>query len=258
MSLVPVLLHIPHSSYVIPPRFWDSFRLRGVALEREQLRMTDTCTYDLFDLPCRKVVFPFSRLVCDVERFRDPSQEEMTQRGMWVCYTTTSDMRPLKTVSRDDREYVLQHYYDKHHAALTRSVADLLERKGKCLIVDCHSFASRKLPYELHGGEGKRPDICIGTDDFHTPPELARNLADLFTRKGYTVGVNDPFSGALVPLQYYRKDVRVTSVMIELNRSLYMDEKTGERTGGYVDVQRDINCIVGDLAGEDFALLFPY
>ena len=41
---------------------------------------------------------------------------------------------------------------------------------------------------------------------------------------GYSVAVDAPFAGALVPLSYYRKDDRVLSVMIEVNRRLYMDE----------------------------------
>jgi len=36
--------------------------------------------------------------------------------------------------------------------------------------------------------------------------------------------VNDPFSGALVPQSRYRKDPRVAAVMVEVNRSLYLNE----------------------------------
>jgi N-formylglutamate deformylase len=45
--------------------------------------------------------------------------------------------------------------------------------------------------------------------------------------EGYSVAADTPFSGALVPLASYRKDRRIMSVMIEVNRRLYMDEDTG-------------------------------
>ena len=42
-----------------------------------------------------------------------------------------------------------------------------------------------------------------------------------------------PFSGALVPTVYYRKVSQVWSLMIEVKRSLYMHEKTGECHDGF-------------------------
>jgi N-formylglutamate amidohydrolase len=46
---------------------------------------------------------------------------------------------------------------------------------------------------------------------------------------GYSVAVDAPFAGALVLLSFYRKDDRVLSVMIEVNRRLYMDEQSGRK-----------------------------
>ena len=46
---------------------------------------------------------------------------------------------------------------------------------------------------------------------------------------GYSVNIDAPFSGALVPLSCYRKGDRISSVMIEVNRRLYMDEQSGRR-----------------------------
>ena len=37
-----------------------------------------------------------------------------------------------------------------------------------------------------------------------------------------SVKINTPFAGALVPIKYYQQDARVQSVMIEINRSLYL------------------------------------
>jgi N-formylglutamate amidohydrolase len=45
--------------------------------------------------------------------------------------------------------------------------------------------------------------------------------------ESYSVAVDAPFAGALVPLASYRKDRRIWSVMIEVNRRLYMDEHSG-------------------------------
>ena len=75
-----MILHIPHSSTKLPDNFQVS---KGVSLEKEFQRMTDWFTDELFDFPdAKRVVFPYSRLYCDVERFRDDEKEEMAKKGM--------------------------------------------------------------------------------------------------------------------------------------------------------------------------------
>ena len=46
--------------------------------------------------------------------------------------------------------------------------------------------------------------------------------------RDYKIKINNPFSGSIKPLKYIN-DKRVISVMIEVNRYLYMDEITGKR-----------------------------
>jgi N-formylglutamate amidohydrolase len=91
-------------------------------------------------------------------------------------------------------------------------------------VIDCHSFPSVALPYELAAPAKVRPDICIGTDNFHTSRELADAFVSAFQSERWTVGVDDPFPGALVPGSRYRKDNRVEAVMVEVNRRLYLRE----------------------------------
>ena len=101
-----------------------------------------------------------------------------------------------------------------------------LEACGEVTIIDVHSFPSSALPYELHA-DLSRPEICIGTDDFHTPDHLTNKTAEAFADFG-TVGINQPFIGTYVPLEQYGTEQRVRPVMIEIRRDLYMDEATGE------------------------------
>lgn len=244
-----VLVHIPHSSAWIPDRYLPLFCLRGQALQDEILRMTDWYTDDLFSDCGACVTFPVSRLVCDVERFRDPSRESMTARGMWVCYERSSNLEPLKSVTPAHRGEVLARYYDPHHERLASLTGRALTESERVLLVDAHSFSSTQLPYELVGGA--RPDICIGADDFHTPSPLARACAERFASLGYTVAINRPFSGCLIPMQFYRKDTRVHGVMIEVNRRLYMAEDTGKRMDAYRTVKRDLTAVIRRLAAMD-------
>ena len=51
--------------------------------------------------------------------------------------------------------------------------------------------------------------------------------------EGFTVAFDRPYSGAMVPSALHGRDPRIHSVMIEVNRALYVDEATGERSAGY-------------------------
>ena len=87
-----MILHIPHSSKVIPKGFLKYFLLSRTELTRELLNMTDHYTDELFQRPSGEdqvLVFPVSRLLVDPERFVDDSDEPMSKKGMgwrdWIA-----------------------------------------------------------------------------------------------------------------------------------------------------------------------------
>ena len=98
-----------------------------------------------------------------------------------------------------------------------------LAEHDRCLIIDGHSFPSKALTYELNA-EAARPDFCLGTDDFHTAEKLVGRVESELQRLGYSSARNAPFNGTIVPLKHYRKDQRVQSLMIEINRKLCLKE----------------------------------
>lgn len=204
-----MLLHIPHGSTLIPENERQAFVAEY--LESEMRKMTDWGVDRIFNVG-NKVEFAYSRLFCDVERFA--SGDSMENIGMGVCYTHTSDGLLMREVSRTKRKEIMKKYYWPHHHKLERAVAEEVARYGRCLIIDCHSFPGKPLPYEK---DSLRPDFCIGFDC--RCRGQAMELAALLEAKGYDVGINRPFAGALMPEVYF-DDSRVVSVMIEVNRDL--------------------------------------
>jgi N-formylglutamate amidohydrolase len=228
MTTNHVILHVPHSSTVIPSGC--QFLLTDSQLALELDKLTDHHTHTLFNSEgAAKIVFPVSRLVVDPERF---IQDPMESFGMGVVYTHTTDGDPLRAISEMDRLTLIDTYYHPHHNKLTHMVDECLEQHDQCLIIDCHSFPAQPLPYEL---DRNRPDICIGTDTYHTSKKLKDCLSTAFEALGYDVAIDSPFSGTIVPLKHYHKDKRVESVMIEVNRSLYASPT------GFKHVQSDLS-----------------
>jgi N-formylglutamate deformylase len=255
--MIPIVLHIPHASRLIPAEERADFVLDDAALERELTAMTDAWTDELVEgwsdrYTMQRVIAPVSRLVCDVERFRDDSAEPMAARGMGAVYTRTSDGRPLRTATPEERERILRTYYDPHHVALTRAVDEALAEAGACLIIDVHSFPSKPLPYEPDQSPD-RPEICIGFDDFHGA-FLADGGWDAACRHARFQGAaNRPFSGSIVPVTHLHQNRNVLSAMIEVRRDLYMDEETGRKLDRFDEVKfrlGDVAVFLGERATE--------
>jgi N-formylglutamate deformylase len=218
---------------VIPPDVRAGLLLDDLELDRELVRLTDWHADRLLawipDAGGALLVNGVSRLVVDPERFDDDATEPMARVGQGAVYTRTTDGRPLRLPDEDARATLLARYFDPYHAVLTGLVADALERFDECLLLDGHSFASEPLPSEADQSRD-RPDVCIGTDPFHTPRDLAAALRATLEAEGFRVELDRPFAGSLVPLSFYRRDARVSSVMVEVRRGLYCDEATGAPT----------------------------
>lgn len=235
-----VIFHIPHDSTVIPSEVRDQFVLNEKDLSREIIKMTDHHTYDLIAriFPTSQIVkFPVSRLVVDVERFESDSDEYMAARGMGVIYKSTHELKPLRRpLLTAEREHLLSKWYRPHHALLTGAVDNALNEFRRALVIDVHSFPSLPLPYETDL-TAYRPEICIGSDSYHSPGEVVDELSRSFELHGFEVGINTPFAGAIVPAKHYKKNERVQAVMIEIRRDLYLDESTGLLSKSSTDVQ---------------------
>ena len=244
------ILHVPHSSVVIPPEVRRSLVLSDDEIESELIRMTDRFTDVLFDCEggiARRIVFPVSRLVVDPERFVDDGVEPMSQKGMGAIYTKTSSGQDLRgPLSNEERAALVKTYYEPHHRHLNDAVREALISSERCLIVDCHSFPSKPLPYECDQSPD-RPDICIGTDEFHTPSWLKNLAVTLFQEAGFRVALDWPFSGSLVPQPYYRVNGAAWSVMIEVNRSLYLQEDSGKLSRSFESLRRKLSVLLRSL-----------
>lgn len=241
----PMLIHLPHSSLYVPVDIRKDILLDDVELEQEMLKITDRYTDELYSMPDVCIhKNEFNRIVFDPERFRCDEDEVMAQAGMGVIYTHTTDGRLMRKLSESYREELVQRYYDPYHLGLEAKVQEILDQFGKCLIIDGHSFPQEPLECEIDKSPD-RPDICIGTSEYHTPQYMMSFLKVFM--KGMTVKFNSPFAGTMVPMKYYQKDKRVSSLMIEINRKLYMNEATGEKSLGFNTVRIIINRLLSEL-----------
>jgi N-formylglutamate amidohydrolase len=192
------------------------------------------------------VCFPVSRFVVDPERFEDDAEEPMAQRGQGVIYTRTSDGLPLRRPpTLAEREALLDRFYRPHHARLAQRVSEALAAYGRVVVIDGHSFPDTPLPVE-RDQRPDRPDICLGTDPSHTPDHLVEALVEACRGLGWSVRINAPYAGTIVPRSFFRQEPRVHSVLIEVNRRLYLaaDPEAVRRGPAFEAVRRGVEALV--------------
>lgn len=245
----PIVCNLPHSGILVPEEHKSSFVITQDDLTREVEYMADNYT----DLLYRELLsvssfikLLVSRVVLDIERFKDENDEPMSKVGMSAIYTRTSGGEVLRVIENEEKN-TLEKAYDEYHLTFTNLVKDSLVRHNIAYVIDCHSFPSVPRIYEPDQ-KTPRPDICIGVDGHHTPEVLVDILKFNFEKSGYVVGINSPFAGSIVPLTYYKQEKKVISVMIEVNRKLYMNENTFQKLKTFPNVSKAISrCVITSL-----------
>jgi N-formylglutamate amidohydrolase len=136
-------------------------------------------------------------------------------------------------------------YYKPYHAKLRQLVVTTRQKFGHAVLVDCHS-----MPSTVRVGEnGLRPDFIIG-DRFGTSAAAAisRHAISLLRNAGYTVVHNKPYAGGFITEHYGRPAQAIHAIQLEVNRAIYMDERTYRRKKSFSTVARDMTRFLKELS----------
>jgi len=116
---------------------------------------------------------------------------------------------------------------------------------GQSVLIDCHS-----MPHEaLDNITGPRPDVVIG-DRFgaSASPALVHEVCEAFKAAGLRCVRNAPFAGAYVAQHYGKPARRQHAVQIEIDRALYMNERTLQKRDDFDDLRRLLDGVIARIA----------
>lgn len=216
-----IVLNIPHANPVFPSQSekekWADIDLLNASIRK----MTDWFTDDLF-MPSEElrpqitpVVFPYSRFFMDVERLID---DPMSSIGQGILYTHCNG---------NNRDICVEDYMPIYHEHIGQ-FKDLLNVDS--LIIDCHSYPSDFSDTDV--------DICIG---YNRNKSYNKTIVSLvqnhFTNYGYKVSRNTPYSNSLTPVH----PIFYSSIMIEVNKRIYMNEDSITPNSNYTTLKMQIN-----------------
>ena len=121
-------------------------------------------------------------------------------------------------------------------------------RFGFAVLIDCHSMPSSSLAPATSGvaarHHARRPlrhELRAGAD------RLRRSAA---ARRGYTVARNKPYAGGFITEHYGEPARGLHALQIEINRALYMDERSLARRPDFDAVAADLRDAFAAVAAE--------
>ncbi len=138
--------------------------------------------------------------------------------------------------------------YAPYRARLAALLEELHATHGTVWHINCHSMKSRGNAMNVDSGAA-RPDLVVSDRRGMTAePGLTARIVDWFTARGYRVQANDPYQGGDLVRTFGDPSRGRSSVQIEINRALYMDEATTEPHAGFAPLQDDLTVFASVLA----------
>lgn len=254
----PVLVEVPHSGLQVPPEVEPEIEATPLAVLRDSDIYVDQLYQRAPENGATLLVSRVSRYVVDLNRGPDdvdsaavprhPRARHIPARG--VVWRARTDGTPLLRAPLTIEQFTkrLELFYDPYHQALRDVATQIREQHGRVLILAAHSMPSsgRRM---IGRGQVRRADVVPGTRGRSTADGRIIDLVDShFREAGLTVKHDDPYRGGWTTSSYGAPKRGQHAVQIELNRALYVDERTSEiKKKDFAQLQAVLDQLVGKL-----------
>ncbi|MBL8531368.1 MAG: N-formylglutamate amidohydrolase [Hyphomonadaceae bacterium] len=254
----PLIFSSPHSGRRYPADLLADTRIGLLSLRRSE----DAYVDELFSGAAAHGACVLSAAIARayVDLNRDPAEldpdmfSERPARSMPGSARVQAGLGAIPRVSGDgqaiyrrklslaEAEQRLAAYYTPYHDMLRNLMSETRDQFGCAVLIDCHS-----MPSSARGAHA--PDIVLG-DRFGVSchPSVTALAEATLRRLGYRVARNAPFAGGHTTQTYGQPSVHSHALQIEINRALYIDERTLERTQGFARVRADMSRLAEALA----------
>jgi len=133
----------------------------------------------------------------------------------------------------------VERYHAPYHRALDEDCDRLHGKFGAVWHINCHSMPSHGNRKE--GRKGEHGDFVLGDRDRTScAPEFTEFVAMVLRGLGYDVRVNEGYKGVEIVRRQGRPSLNRHSLQIEVDRSLYMDQRTLEKLPIFDRLQTDL------------------
>jgi N-formylglutamate deformylase len=174
-----------------------------------------------------------------------------TELGIGLIWRVLDSGQPIyaRKLSVDEVKQRIVRYHQPYQRAVKDALDAAHDHFGAVWHLNLHSMPAVSGSISEEGPGKPRADFVLGDRDGTTcDAEFTRTVADALRALGYEVKINDPYKGVeLVRAFSDPKDGR-HSLQVEVNRRLYMDERTRMKAPGFATLQQNLDSLVATLA----------
>jgi N-formylglutamate deformylase len=139
-----------------------------------------------------------------------------------------------------------------YHAAVAQAIAAAHARHGYSIHLNCHSMPSVSSSHATDFPGLVHADFVIGDrDGTSASPALSNQVCELLRGFGYSVEYNHPYKGVELVRRYGDPAAHRHSIQVEVNRKLYMDERTLQPHAGFDSLRGHLRQLVQHLLAID-------
>ena len=185
-----------------------------------------------------------------IEKFKINSSDPRTAAGLGVIPRVVGEGVEIyqQKLSLEEVNIRLNTYYFPYHEKLQQLINQAIENFGTAILFDFHSMPHNCLGNRT-SNNSRLPEIVLG-DCFGSScsSKFSQQVFDIFVAEGFNVTRNDPFSGGFITRNYGVSHKNIQAIQIEIDRSLYMDEKNLTLSAGYLKLKNKLHNVVHALS----------
>lgn len=171
--------------------------------------------------------------------------------GNGLVFSHTPTMTPIYTRRLTAREVAhrIDHYWKPYRHALKQALLFAAAADGRRWHLNLHSMPSNA--YERLGRQAPGPlaDVVLGDLNGRScSANFIAAVAAAFRQRGYSVAMNDPYSGQDLLREFGHPAQGHESLQIEINRALYLNEQTRALLPSATGLREHIGEVLQDIA----------
>jgi N-formylglutamate amidohydrolase len=237
----PVVLSVPHAGRAYSEALLKTSRLPREKLETLEDRLMDRLIWRAVDAGIPAFIANVPRAEIDLNRDereidasmvapalpqRSVVQSARTLGGLGLIPSriTGSGSIWLQRLPAAELSRRIQTVYRPYHEALEEALGGALRRFGIAILLDCHSMPPR---------EGEAGVVFGDRHGTSIAPELIRAAIEAAEACGYGTARNKPYAGGYITSRHGRPKNCIHALQIEIDRSLYLDERLSDPGPGF-------------------------